>query len=155
MLGGAVLVRTAPATEPVGALVAEAEPPGEVAVTVTAMSEPTSAVVSVYVAAPPIVVQAGPAVVDPAGQRSQLKPYVDGLSHMPVSGVSTSPAIRVPDGAAGATRLTGGWATVAVALLAAPGDPSGLAAVTTTRTVLPTSAAASVYVEPVAPGIEA
>ena len=54
----------------------------------------------------------------------------------------------------GRTVLTGGAAgIVAVGWLAAVAVPSGLVPVTSTRTAAPTSAAASVYVPPVAPAM--
>ena len=50
--------------------------------------------------------------------------------------------MSVPVGAAGGVTLWGGWATVPVAALGALACPSRLEAVTRTRTVWPTSAAA-------------
>ena len=59
----------------------------------------------------------------------------------------------MPLGAAGAVRFCGGWATVPVAALVALVAPSTFVAVTLTRMVSPTSAVASVYVDPVAPAM--
>jgi hypothetical protein len=67
--------------------------------------------------------------------------------------VSREVSFAAPVGAPGASALTGGAATGAVAAEAALALPSTLLAVTLTRTVRPTSAAPSVYAEPVAPGM--
>ena len=74
-------------------------------------------------------------------------------AHVPGVPVSVDPRCALPV-TTGRTVLTGAaLGTVAVAVLAAVSVPSGLAAVTTTRTVAPTSSAVRVYVGPVASGM--
>ena len=73
--------------------------------------------------------------------------------HVPSAEVRATARCALPE-IVGATVLTGpSPATVAVALLAWLALPSGLVAVTSTRTVAPTSAIASAYVAPVAPSM--
>ena len=73
--------------------------------------------------------------------------------HVPDVAVSVSARRAVPD-TTGETVLTGPAAvTVAVGLLVWLALPSALVAVTSTRTVAPTSATVSTYVAPVAPAM--
>ena len=71
MLGGASLVSGRPATVAVSAPFAVVEPPAEVAVTLTATVEPTSAAVRSYVAPDPTCVQLALIDVAAAEQRCQ------------------------------------------------------------------------------------
>ena len=72
MLGGVWSTSGRPVTVAVSGLVTVAAPPSEVAVTRTAISEPTSEAVTAYVAPVPAVVHAAVTVAAPAAQRTQL-----------------------------------------------------------------------------------
>lgn len=77
--------------------------------------------------------------------------------HVPVLAVSTAPTLVVPE-MVGADTLDGGTGAEAIAAVCADtavAEPARFVPVTATRIVVPTSAATSVYVCPVAPAMSA
>jgi hypothetical protein len=131
--------------------VAGVDPPEFAAVTTTRIVDPTSTDASWYVlvVAPVIDVQVAPL----ASHRRHWYVYVTGAVpvQVPVVAVSVCPSCAVPEIVgnevfAGATPVT-----TAVALDVAGVEPAAFAAVTTTRSVEPTSAGPTAYVAEVWP----
>ena len=150
--GGAVFVGGIPATTGVGADSAVLEPAPFVAITSTTSVDPTSAETSVYAdaVAPAMFEQ----LVPPLVQRRHWKAYEIGAVPVqaPVDAVSVCPSVAVPEIVGGAVFAGGAAAaTWAVCADSAVLEPAALVAVTSTRTVVPTSAEPSVYVDAVAP----
>jgi hypothetical protein len=133
--------------------VAAVEPALLLALTVTRSVAPASTWLSLYVfaTAPLIAAQRLPV----SSQRLQATAYPAGLpSHDPFTAVRIDPTCGVPV-IVGARVIAGAAAaeTIAVGADVEDADPSAFVAVTVTRRVRPTSAAAAVYVSAVTPAI--
>jgi hypothetical protein len=147
-VGTAVLTGAAGATVAVGSLVAIVLPAGFVPVTRTRILEPTSAGVSVYVDALPAEEHASPAESQRSHWRAKLTVGVP--VQLPSVALSVCPSRAVPLTTGGALLAGGAAATTALGALLTVAVPPPLRAVTSTRSVLPTSPAPSAYVAAVA-----
>ncbi len=124
-------------------------------VTRTRMVEPTSSGVSAYVVVVSPGMSAHAAPVASQRRHCRSNAIVGVPVQVPVAAVSTWPSRAVPE-IDGSTVFTGGaGATTAEAAEVADVEPAPFVAVTTTRSVPPTSARTGVWPGAVAPGMSA
>src|SRR5262245_40030417 len=148
--GAVVLAGAAGSTSGLAAERALVVPPALLALTRTRMVEPTSSWSSVYVLSSSLAsgTQLEP---DPSQRCHSYANEVGEPLQVPVLALSTWPSCAVPDTTGGDT-FAGGAAgtTTPVAADTALAEPPAFDAVTTTRTVNPTSPPTNTYVVPVA-----